>query len=166
MAKLARVLLASGLLVFMVAGAASANGLNPAHVNATDATFTSDCTGGDAPEGMTIWHFVHTGTNGSNLPSTLNATFDNAGAKVAAGYSNGDGSAIVMYDIIIPSGDTLLSASDSIVNDGNLNLSHVCVGPPPPEIPEAPFALLLPVVALSTFGGYLLIQRRRSSTVA
>ena len=165
MARLARALLASGLLVFMFSGAALANTLNPDHVGATDATFPNqDCSDGDAPEGMTTWHFVHTGTSSADLPSTLTAEFDDAGVKTAAGFINGN--SIVQYNITIPSGDTLLSASDTISNDGNLNLSHVCVGPPPPEIPEAPFALLLPIVALGAFGGYLLIQRRNSSTVA
>jgi hypothetical protein len=164
MARVIRVLMASGLLVLAVAGTAFANNLNPAHVGATDATFTQDCTDGDAPEGMTIWHFIHTGTSSADLDSELTATFTNAGEQKADGFVNGN--SIVMYNITIPSGDTLEGASDTINNDGLLNLSHVCVGPPPPEVPEAPFALLLPLVALSTVGGYLLIQRRRSSTVA
>jgi len=57
-----------------------------------------------------------------------------------------------------PAAHTLLSASTSV--DGTqLNLSHVCVGPPT-EVPEAPFALLLPLIALAAFGGYLLKNRR------
>ena len=164
MARLARALLASGLLVFMISGAALANDVNPDHVGATDATFTSDCTDGTPDDGFTTWHFIHTGTSSADLPSELTAEFDNAGVQTADGFVNGN--SIVMYNITIPSGDTLLSASDDISNDGNLNLSHVCVGSPPPEVPEAPFALLLPIVALGAIGGYFLIQRRRSSTVA
>ncbi|HEX5015236.1 MAG TPA: hypothetical protein VFV72_13880 [Candidatus Limnocylindrales bacterium] len=164
MAKVARALLASGLLVFMFAGAVSANSLNPDHVGATDATFKSDCTDGTPDDGFTTWHFIHTGTGAGDLPSELTAEFDNAGVQKADGFVNG--SSIVMYNITIPSGDTLLSASDDISNDGLLNLSHVCVGSPPPEIPEAPLALLLPTALLATIGGYFLIQRRRSSTVA
>src|SRR6185436_4908279 len=98
--------------------------------------------------------------SGDEVGQTLTAHFTNAGdVTVDAGF-NGQ----VKYIIEIPSGDTLEGASDTIVNTGNLNLSHVCVGSPPPEVPEAPFALLLPIVALGAIGGYFLIQRRRSST--
>ena len=73
------------------------------------------------------WHFVHTGTDGSDLPATLTAWFKDAGKVEVAGYSNGGGNAIVMYDVHVSPSDTLEGASDSISDEGKLNLSHVCV---------------------------------------
>lgn len=167
MTRVLRALLASGLLVFAIAVPALAVGLNPAHVGATDATFQSDCTSGTPDEGMTTWTFVHTTLHQAG--DTLTATFQDAGVQVAIGFQpGGDSNAIEHYTITIPSGDTLLSASDNVttgLEGETLNLSHVCVGPPPPEIPEVPFALILPLVAIATFGGYLLIQRRRPTVV-
>jgi hypothetical protein len=86
-----------------------------------------DCKDADLQPGEVLWHFVHTDTDGSDLPSELTAEFDNAGVQKADGYSNGGGNAIVMYDIITGE-DSLLSASDDIQNDGLLNLSHICFG--------------------------------------
>jgi len=83
----------------------------------------SDCDGLKLASGEVLWHFVHTGTGASDLPSTLTATFDIAGPQTAAGFQNGN--SIVQYNVITGA-DTLLSASDSISNDGLLNLSHIC----------------------------------------
>jgi len=87
-----------------------------------------DCDSANLAPGEVLWHFVHTGTDGTNLPATLDAHFTTAGDLQADGYSNGGGNAIVMYDIITGH-DTLESASDSISDDNLLNLSHICVGP-------------------------------------
>ena len=86
-----------------------------------------ECDKADLDPGEVLWHFVHTGTDGNDLPATLDATFTDAGAKQADGYSNGGGNAIVQYDIVTGK-DTLESASDSISDDNLLNLSHICVG--------------------------------------
>jgi hypothetical protein len=86
-----------------------------------------ECKDANLDPGQVLWHFVHTGTDGNNLPATLDATFTDAGPQQADGYSNGGGNAQVMYDIITGQ-DTLESASDSINDDNLLNLSHVCVG--------------------------------------
>lgn len=86
-----------------------------------------ECANANLDPGEVLWHFVHTGTDGNNLAATLDATFTDAGAKQADGYSNGGGNAIVMYDIFTGK-DTLESASDSISDDNLLNLSHICVG--------------------------------------
>ena len=83
----------------------------------------SDCAAADLASGEVLWHFIHTGTGASDLPSTLTATFDAAGTKTAAGFQNGN--SVVQYEVITGA-DTLESASDSITNDGNLNLSHIC----------------------------------------
>ena len=86
--------------------------------------------------GEVLWHFVHTGTDGSDLPSELTAEFANAGTQKADGYSNGGGNAIVQYNIITGE-DSLLSASDDIENDGHLNLSHICVGEEEESVAES-----------------------------
>jgi hypothetical protein len=84
----------------------------------------TDCDG--VAPGDVLWHFVHTDTGLADLPSKLTAEFATAGTLEADGYQNGN--SIVMYDITTGH-DTLLSASDDIENGGNLNLSHICVGP-------------------------------------
>jgi hypothetical protein len=71
------------------------------------------------------WHFVHIGTNRESLPSTLTATFKDAGTVKVDGHVNGN--SIVMYNVHVDPSDRLLSASDDISNDGLLNLSHVCL---------------------------------------
>lgn len=164
MVRVLRALLASGLLVFAIAAPAFANTINQTLPIAESAATDGGDACGTVADGMTLWHFVHSETGSDDLPSTLTATFSTAGTQEAAGYQNGD--SVVMYDITIASGDTLIApVSDTINNSGNLVLSHVCPGGPPPEVPEAPFALLLPLMALAVLGGYLLIQRRRTASV-
>ena len=87
----------------------------------------AECADAVLEPGEVLWHFVHTGTDGSNLPATLYANFETAGDLEADGYSLGGGNAIVMYDIVTGH-DTLNSAHDSIEDDNLLNLSHICVG--------------------------------------
>jgi hypothetical protein len=84
-----------------------------------------DCAGLNLDPGQVLWHFIHTKTGAGDLPATLDATFDVAGPQQADGYVNGN--SVVQYEIITGE-DSLLSASDSIVNDGMLNLSHICSG--------------------------------------
>jgi len=84
-----------------------------------------DCANANLDPGQVLWHFIHTGTGGSDLPATLTAEFQDAGIVTVDGYVNGN--SVVMYTIITGE-DSLLSASDSIQNDGLLNLSHICSG--------------------------------------
>ena len=114
-------LVAAAALTLTFAGTAFANDLHQTPP-ITGTEFKNTEVGCD--EG---WHFVHTDTDGSDLPAELTATFQGAGTVKVAGYSNGGGNAIVMYDVHVSPSDTLLSASDDISNEGNLNLSHVCV---------------------------------------
>ena len=93
-----------------------------------------DCDNAGLKPGEVLWHFVHTKTGDGDLPSTLDASFETAGPLTADGYVND--SSIVMYNIITGH-DTLNSASDSINNDGLLNLSHICVGPPEQSVAES-----------------------------
>jgi hypothetical protein len=95
-----------------------------------DPAFQGDqetCDKAELDAGEVQWHFIHTGTDGSDLPATLDAEFDVAGPQSADGASNENGNAVVSYTIITGE-DTLLSVSDSIVDDGQLLLSHICSG--------------------------------------
>jgi hypothetical protein len=130
-ASLTVIAAAAAFMVFLVSGA-FANTLHQTTPISWQ-NFTQECTGNETLDsGQVLWHFVHTGTTGADLPSTLTATFTdgtNTYTLTAAGYSNGGGSAIVMYDVITPSSYSLISpTSDTISNDGLLNLSHVCPG--------------------------------------
>ena len=123
------VLIALVMAVSLV-GTVFANDLHGSHVGASSLTFKQECNGGEGlAEGQVLWHFIHTDTNGENLPASITATFQTAGSITVAGYSNGNGKAVVMYDIVTNGDDVLLGASDTIVNDGLLNLSHVCRNP-------------------------------------
>src|SRR5439155_20643500 len=130
-------------LALLLAAPALANDVHQSNVSSDDAAFQgtdTDCAGLNLQPGQVLWHFVHVGTDISALPSTLTATFTNAGTLTAPGYVNG--SSIVMYDIITDVGaDTFVTGSDTITTDPMtepLNLSHICNGGPPPEVPEAP----------------------------
>jgi hypothetical protein len=104
-----------------------------------DAAFQGDketCDKAELEPGEVLWHFIHTGTDGSDLPSKLTAEFDGVGVKTADGYSNGGGSSVVQYDIITGE-DTLLSASDDIDDDGQLLLSHICFGGEEQSVPAS-----------------------------
>jgi hypothetical protein len=126
---------AISLSLVMTVGVALANNLNQFEdghnadgISWDDPAFQGtdkDCGGLELDAGQVLWHFVHTGTNGGDLPATLDAEFDNEGPVQADGYSNGNGNGVVMYDIVTDA-DTLLSASDSIDDDGLLLLSHIC----------------------------------------
>jgi len=171
MRRLAAVGAALGLTL-MLAGPALANDLAqtvpPGGISAADAPqgTDEDCAGLNLQPGQILWHFVHTMTDGSDLPSTLTATFESGTFPPVAGYSNGGGSAQVMYDVITTTADgNLLGASDTIVNDGLLNLSHVCGGPPP-EVPEAPASIMLLLAGGLAGLAFLGWRMRRSATVA
>jgi hypothetical protein len=112
-------------------GVAMANDLHQANqlpISWDDPAFQGTGAGCDALEpGQVLWHFIHVGTDGSDLPATLTAEFQDAGVVTADGESNQNGTAVVSYTIITGE-DTLLSASDSINDDNLLNLSHICNG--------------------------------------
>src|SRR6188768_580852 len=112
-------LAAATLLTLTFAGTALANDVHQElPIVGTDFKSTVDACG----EG---WHFVHVGAKADALPSELTATFKDAGTVKVAGYVNGNG--IVMYNVHVDPSDRLLSASDDISDDANLNLSHVCL---------------------------------------
>lgn len=119
-----------------------------------------ECDATDLDPGEVLWHFILTDAEAEG--AKLTAVFETAG-EITVEASAVTGNAT--HFEIITGEDTLLSASTDI--DGSLlNLSHICSGGPPPEIPEAPFAAMLGIVALLAFGGYLLVNRRRADSVA
>jgi hypothetical protein len=115
------------------------NQLNDGPISWDDADFqgtAEDCAGANLDPGEVLWHFVHEGTNGTNLPATIDAEFDSVGSVPADGYSNGGGNAIVMYDVITGE-DTLTGAEDTIVDDNKLLLSHICFGGEEQSVPAS-----------------------------
>jgi hypothetical protein len=112
-------LVAASMLTLTFAGTALANDVHQA-MPIVGTNFNNTTVG--CGEG---WHFVHVGAKADALPSELTATFKNAGTVKVAGYVNGN--SIVMYNVYVDPSDRLLSASDDISDDANLNLSHVCL---------------------------------------
>ena len=173
--RLAAILAALGL-VLMIAAPAFANPVEQGNVSFDNVDFQADsgeCPAGTVDTGEVLWHFVHTMTDTSDLPSTLTAQFlDASGGTVtltAEGYQNGNDSSQVFYDITTPTGYTFVSGSDTIDNfaaGGRLNLSHICQGGPPPEIPEAPASALLILTAGALVAGFIVLRMRRSNPVA
>jgi hypothetical protein len=162
-------ILAALAMTLLLTAPAFANTVHQSNISSDNADFQGteeECAGLDLQPGQVLWHFIHVGTDGSDLPSTLTATFTSAGTLTASGYSNGGGTAPVMYDIITPTADTFVTGSDTITTDPQtepLNLSHICNGGPPPDVPEAPASVLLILTAGLGLG--FLAWRRRSSQV-
>jgi hypothetical protein len=127
---------------------------------------TDECADADLEPGEVLWHFVHTGTEGGDLPSTLTVTFSDGTSQTVSGFTaDFEGNSVVHYEVI--SGQTsLVSASDTISDDGMLLLSHICSGGPPPEIPEAPASVLLVLMAAVAVAGFVVWQMRRNGATA
>jgi hypothetical protein len=100
-------------IVLLLASLLVALGL-PAMANDQENGTQSAACGGE-------WHWVHNQTSATS--GTLTATFQNAGT---ISVSNGAPftANILHYYIYLPAGDTLLSASDNVNDDGKLVLSH------------------------------------------
>ena len=123
-----------------------------------------ECADADVEEGEVLWHFVLIGSGETS--ATLTAEFEEAGVIVVQSEVPGENDdPNVLHFNIVTGEDTLLSASTN-TEGGQLNLSHICPGGPPFVIPEAPIALLLPAVLVGALGAYLLISRRRTTSVA
>jgi hypothetical protein len=159
-------IIAALTLTMLVAAPAFANNLaNGSNVPSNSSAYPpgpNDCIG--VQPGTVLWHFVHTKTGTADLlGATLTATFQNSASQTVNGYQNGNSE--VMYDVTTGP-DTLVTASDTIVNDGNLNLSHICDGGPPPDVPEAPASVLLLLTAALVGIGFLVLRMRGSRTSA
>jgi hypothetical protein len=163
--RLAAILAALGLTL-LVAAPAWANDLHQTLPIASDSSSyqgtAGDCVG--VAPGFVLWHFVHTDTKSSNLPSTLTVTFSDGSSQTVNGYVNGN--SIVMYDVKTTTGLSLTKASDSISPDGLLNLSHICNGGPVPVVPEAPFSALLVLAGGLAGLGFVGWRMRQNRTIA
>jgi hypothetical protein len=157
-------LIAAMALVLAVAAPAMANDGKQTNIAWNDVNFQGDegeCADADLDPGEVLWHFIQTGVNTDS--GNLTAVF----ASGAVGpVANSSSPGTTLHWTIITGETTLISFSSDVVSDGNLVLSHICAGGPPPDVPEAPIALLLPALAIVAFGSYLVINRRRVTSVA
>src|SRR5204862_5365928 len=105
-------------LTLMLASPALANTLHqtpPISAASAPQGTDTECAGLNLQPGQILWHFVHTMTDGSNLPATITVQFESGFFAPVSGYSNGGGNAEVMYDVITTAADgDLLGASDTI----------------------------------------------------
>ena len=159
--RLAAMVAALGLL-FALAAPVLATDLNPSHVGAVGSTFQQgeDCDTLDLEPGSVLWHFVLTDPDASS--GNLTATFETAGEITVPNGEPLEANVLHFY-ITTPTDDVLEGASTD-VDGGNLNLSHTCFEPGE-EIPEVPFAAILPAALIAAFGGYLFLQRRKTAAV-
>ena len=119
-----------------------------------------ECAEADVEAGQVLWHFII--NNSTTDDQTLTVTFENAGT-MTQGPDKVVDEFVLHYNFITGSPDTLLSAVSS--GDGNLRLSHICDGGPPPEIPEAPASVLLILTAGFAGLAFLGLRNRRSTSV-
>jgi hypothetical protein len=159
--RLAAMVAALGLLLALAAPVLATD-LNPDHVGAVGSTFQQgeDCDTLDLEPGSVLWHFILTDPEADS--GNLTATFETAGEITVANSAPFEADVLHFY-ITTPTDDVLEGASTD-VDGGLLNLSHTCFEPGE-EIPEVPFAAILPAALIAAFGGYLFLQRRKSSAV-
>lgn len=121
-----------------------------------------DCAEFNVQPGKTVWHFILNQSATNN--QTLTATFSNAGTITVSAYKVLD-TYVLHYAITTNSGDTLVSANTSGTT-GNLQLSHICNGGPPPDVPEAPASVLLILTSGLAALGFIGMRMRRSRVAA
>ena len=128
-----------------------------------------ECAGVVLEPGEVLWHFVlvQSDTNDETLTATFadeefNVT-NMPPTKIAPDTDMAD-HWVLHWDIVTT--QTTLETAFASGDSGILNLSHICPGSPPPEIPEAPASVLLVGTAgLGLLGFFLLRQRRREGVV-
>jgi hypothetical protein len=109
--------------------------------------------------GQVLWHFV---VVGSSTDDTVTVSFTTAGTHTLTATKDLEN---VQHYEIITGPDSLTAASSSGI-DGKLNLSHICNGGPPPEIPEAPASVLLMLTAGLIGLGFAGWKMRRNGSIA
>jgi hypothetical protein len=105
----------------------------------------TDCAEFNVQPGQVVWHFVLNQSATNN--QTLTTTFATFGTTTVSAYKVVD-TYVLHYKVTTGSPDTLTAASTSGTT-GQLQLSHICNGGPPPVIPEAPASVLLLLTGLS-----------------
>jgi len=174
--RTAALLAAFGLLLALAGPAMATETLNPDHVGiGWDAKLGDElvCEGDlekyEVEEGEVLWHFILTdpASDSGTITATFGSTAEPPEADLVVVQEDGEPfTANSLHFWIVTPEDYYLKGATTDTDGGNLNLSHTCYGGPPPEIPEAPFAFLLPVLALGALGAYMVINRRKGSVVA
>jgi hypothetical protein len=162
--RLAALMAALGMTLLLSAPAFAVDLNQDPPISSDSAEFQGseeECAEADVEAGQVLWHFII--TQSSTDDQTITVTFENAGTNTYSPDKVVD-TYVLHYDVITGSPDTLLSATSS-GNDGIFNLSHICDGGPPPEIPEAPASVLLILTAGFAGLAFLGLRNRRSSSV-
>lgn len=161
--RLAALMAALGMTLLLSAPAFAVEIGNDLPISSDSAEFQGseeECAEADVEAGQVLWHFII--NNSSTDDQTLTVMFQNAGT-MTQGPDKVVDEFVLHYNFTTGSPDTLLSAVSS--GDGNLRLSHICDGGPPPEIPEAPASVLLILTAGFAGLAFLGLRNRRSSSV-
>jgi hypothetical protein len=162
--RLAALMAALGMTLLLSAPAFAVEITQDLPISSDSAEFQgseTECAEADVEAGQVLWHFII--NQSSTDDQTITLTFENAGTATYSPDKVVD-TFVLHYDVITGSPDTLLSASSS-GNDGIFNLSHICDGGPPPEIPEAPASVLLILTAGFAGLAFLGLRYRRSTSV-
>ena len=163
--RLAALLAALGMTLLLSAPALAVEIGNDLPITSGDAEFQgsdTECAEADAQPGQVVWHFII--NQSTTDDQTVTATFQNAGT-ITLGPDKVVDAFVLHYNFTTGSPDTLLSASSSGTT-GNLVLSHICDGGPPPVIPEAPASVLLILTAGLAGLTFVGLRMRRDSSVA
>ncbi len=168
--RLAAIFAALGLTLAVVAPAFAVEIHQTLPISSSDAQFQSTDCSVSLQSGQVDWHFVLVQSDKGDPTVltnnyTLTATFATAGTftvypdKVVDSY-------VLHYDIVTGT-DTLISASTSGGGaNAILNLSSICNGGPPPQVPEAPLTVLLVLTAGLTGLGFVGWRMRQNRTIA
>jgi hypothetical protein len=164
MRRLAALVAALAMTLLLAAPAFAVEITNPVPITSDDAGLqgsADDCAEFNVQPGQVAWHFVL--NQSATDDQTLTATFATAGTITVSAYKVLD-TYVLHYVIYTGSPDTLITASTS-GDSGMLQLSHICNGGPPPEIPEAPASALL--ILTSGLAGLAFVgwRMRRSQVV-
>jgi hypothetical protein len=157
--------LAALALMLLLAGPAFATTqiTNPLPVKSSDPLYQgtqAQCAEFNVQPGQVVWHFTaHSSTN----TDLLTATFLTFGTTTVSPYKVTD-TYELQFAITTGSPDTLQSASTTATD--NLQLSHICDGGPPPDVPEAPASVLLLLTAGLLGLGFVGWRMRRSTGTA
>ena len=142
------------------------------NIDWNDAEFqgtADECAGVVLEPGQVLWHFVLVGAESTD--ETLFADFTGTEFDVTAlpptqvSPDNETAGHWVLHWTIITDEVTLIHA-EATGDAGQLNLSHICPGTPPPVIPEAPASALLLVAGSLGILGFFVLRQRRAISVA
>lgn len=161
--RLAAFVAALGLLIVVAAPALAADITNQLPISSDNASYQGDCDAfPNLQTGQVGWLFVI--NQSSTDTQILTLQFQNAGTVTVSSPTTVQDSYNLHYAVVTPTADTLVAASSS--GDGNLVLSGICNGGPPPVVPEAPASALLVLAAGAAALGFVAYRMRRSGSAA